>query len=191
MPAESPDTHRSGLRILVVDDNRDAADSLATLLQLLGHPVAVAYDGLSGLRAAEAERPDCVFLDIAMPGMNGYELARRLRGEPALARVKLIALSAYSDPGHVERATAAGFDHRLTKPADPAELEELLTMLQRIRELAETTEMLARQNVALADDTRSLLKEVKSDLKEVKEEIRELRDEVRESREEKKDENGE
>lgn len=188
MPAESPDAHRSGLRILVVDDNRDAADSLATLLQLMGHPVAVAYDGPAGLRAALTGRPDCVILDITMPGMDGYEVARRIRGEPGLAAVKLIALSAYSDAVHVQRVAAAGFDHRLTKPADPAELEELVAMLQRIKELAETTEQLARQNVSLADDTRSLLKEVKSDLKEVKEEIRELRDEVREIREEKKDE---
>jgi CheY-like chemotaxis protein len=189
MPAESPGAHRPGLRILVVDDNRDAADSLAALLQLLGHPVTVAYDGPSGLRAAATDRPDCVFLDITMPGMNGYEVARRLRAE--LGRVKLIALTAFSDPVHVERAAAAGFDHRLTKPADLAELEELVTMLQRIKELAETTEQLARQNVSLADETRSLLKEVKSDLKEVKEEVRELRDEVREIREDKEDEKGE
>jgi CheY-like chemotaxis protein len=188
MPVESPDARRSGLRVLVVDDNRDAADSLAALLQMLGHKTVVAYDGPSGLRAAVAEPPDCVFLDITMPGMNGYEVARRLRAEPGLGAVKLVALSAFSDPVHAERAEAAGFDHRLTKPASPADLEGLLTMLDKIKELAESTEQLARQNVALADETRTLLKDVKSDLKEVKEDIRELRDEVREIREEKEDE---
>jgi len=187
MPVESPDPHRSGLRILVVDDNRDAADSLAALLQMLGHRTSVAYDGPSGLRAAADEHPDCAFLDVIMPGMNGYEVARRLRAEPGLAGVKLVALSALNDPGHAQRAAEAGFDHRLTKPADPAELEGLLTMLEKIRELAESTEQLARQNVQLADETRSLLKDVKSDLKEVKEEIREIREEVREIREEKDD----
>src|SRR5207249_5898192 len=130
-------------------------------------------------------------LDITMPGMNGYEVARRLRAEPGLGAVKLVALSAFSDPVHAQRTAAAGFDHRLTKPADPAELEGLLTMLDKIKELAESTEQLARQNVVLADETRSLLKDVKSDLKEVKEEIRELRDEVREIREDNKEGEGE
>ena len=169
MPVEPPDAHRSGLRVLVVDDNRDSADSLAALLQMLGHRTTVAYDGPSALRAATAEPPDCVFVDIVMPGMNGYELARRLRAEPTLGRVKLVALSAFSDPVHAERAADAGFDHRLTKPASPAELEGLLTMLDKIKELAASTEQLAQQNVALADETRTLLKGVKSDLKEVKE----------------------
>lgn len=185
MPGDSPAARRAGLRILVVDDNRDAADTLAILLELLGHRAAVAYDGAAALRAAADEHPDCVILDITMPGMSGYDVARRLREEPGLGPVKLVALSALDDAAHSERAVAAGFDHRLTKPAAPAELEGLLTMLEKIKELAVSTEQLAKQNVKLADETRTLLKDVKADLKEVKEEIRELRDEVRDIREEK------
>ena len=122
MADEPPDERRPGLRILVVDDNRDAADSLAALLELLGHRPTIAHDGPAALRAAAAEPPDCAFLDISLPGMDGYELARRLRSESGLRRVKLVAHSSYSDARHAERAAAAGFDFRLTKGADPAEL---------------------------------------------------------------------
>jgi len=185
MADEPPDTSRRGLRVLVVDDNRDAADSFAALLQLLGHRTTVAYDGPEALRAAAAEPPDCAFLDISLPGMDGYELARRLRADPGLGRVKLVAHSSYSDARHTERAAAAGFDFRLTKGADPAELEGLLTMLQKIMDLAETTEQLARQNVALADQTKELLREVKEDLREVRQDVKELKDEIREIRDQK------
>jgi two-component system OmpR family response regulator len=183
MPDESPAA--PGLRILVVDDNHDAAESFAALLQLLGHRTTVAHDGPAALRAATAEPPDCAFLDISLPGMDGYELARRLRNEPGLRRLKLIAYSAYSDARHAERAMAAGFDFRLTKAADPAELEGLLMMLDKIKDLAETTEQLARQNVALAGQTKDLLREVKEDLKEVKQDMKELKDEIREIRDQK------
>ena len=185
MADEPPDERRPGLRILVVDDNRDAADSLAALLELLGHRPTIAHDGPAALRAAAAEPPDCAFLDISLPGMDGYELARRLRAEPGLVRVKLVAYSSYADARHAEQAAAAGFDFRLTKATGPAELEGLLTMLQKIMDLAETTEQLARQNVSLADQTKELLREVKEDLEEVKQDVKDLKDEIREIRDQK------
>jgi CheY-like chemotaxis protein len=113
------DIVRRTIRVLVIDDNADAADTLAILLELFAFPVRVAYDGPSGLLAAEEWEPGCVLLDIKMPGMDGYEVARRLRVVPALAGVKIIALSAFSDAGHLDRLAAAGFDHSFVKPADP------------------------------------------------------------------------
>jgi CheY-like chemotaxis protein len=110
----------AGLRLLVVDDNRDAADSLAVLLGLWGHRPRVAYDGASALRAARAEPPDAVLLDLGMPGLDGYDLAHDLR--PAA----LIAVTGFADRAHRDRADAAGFDHFFVKPVDPADLCELL-----------------------------------------------------------------
>jgi two-component system, OmpR family, response regulator len=172
---------RQGLRILVVDDNRDAADSLVVLLGLLGYEARGTYGGPEALRLAGEFRPDCLFLDIRMPGMDGYEVARRVREQPGLERARLVALSAFSDEGHRRRAALAGFDHQLTKPADPGELRRLLTMMQEVLRLAEKTEELARQNVALASQTRELLREVKEDVAGVKEEVRELKQEIREA----------
>lgn len=181
------------LRILIVDDNRDHADSLALMVGMWGHVPVVAYDGAAGLRVALAECPDCLLLDITMPGIDGYTLARRVR-QAGLERAKLVAVSAYSHPEHVRRVDEAGFDYRLTKPADPAELEGLLNMIDHIVKLAEHTEHLARRNVSLAERTESivqrneelagrteeLLKEVKEELREVKDELQEVREDIRE-----------
>src|SRR5690349_3821302 len=93
------------LRVLVVDGNADAADSLCALLRLWGHEARAAYDGPAGLELASALVPDCLFLDIGLPGLDGYELARRLRQQPPLREAKLVALSAYGD---AERSRAAG-----------------------------------------------------------------------------------
>lgn len=176
-------THDRPLRVLVVDDNRDAADSLADLARCWGHDSRVAYDGASGLRAAAEWRPDCCVLDIGLPGMSGYELARQLRRLPGLSAVRLIAHTAYAGPIHQRQAAEAGFDHDITKPADPERMEALLAMMNRIAALAERTEELARQNVSLAGEARELLREVKDDIREVKEEVRELKQEVRELKE--------
>ncbi len=170
-------------RILVVDDNEDAADTLAMLLRMWGHDVHTAYSGEDALESARDYRPDCMLLDIRMPGMDGYTLARRLRQEPSLRQSQLVALSAYSSEEHGRRAREAGFDHWLVKPADPKALEGLLSMLHQALKLAERTEALAEKNVRLAQETKALLTEVKEELQDVKEEIREVKQEIREVRE--------
>jgi PAS domain S-box-containing protein len=121
-PAVTP----SGLRILVVDDNEDAAESLATLLQQAGHQVSVAHDGGTALALAERERPRVVFLDIGLPGMDGYEICKQLRGaghDDAL----IVALTGYGQDEDRARSRAAGFDGHLVKPGDPNELIRLIT----------------------------------------------------------------
>src|SRR6476660_3409872 len=120
----------AGLRLLVVDDNRDAADSLAMLLGLWGHQARVAYDGPAALRAAEAEPPDAVLLDLALPGRSGYHLAEDLR--PAA----LIAVTGYADEGLREQARAAGFDHFFVKPVDLEALRGLLGEFQGVQRLS-------------------------------------------------------
>jgi CheY-like chemotaxis protein len=168
------------LRVLVVDDNQDAADSLCALLRAWGYDFRTAYDGKAGWEAALEYRPDCVVLDIAMPGLDGYALARRLRQQAGLEQTKLVALTAFSDEAHARRAQEAGFDYHLVKPADPTDVERLLHMINEVYKLASRTEDLAKQNVALASETKELLKEVKEDIREVKEEVKELKQELRE-----------
>jgi CheY-like chemotaxis protein len=115
------------LRILIVEDNRDAADSLRVLLQLLGHDVRVAYTGPDGVREAAGWRPQVVLSDIGLPGgLDGYGVARALRRDPATARALVVAITGYGSDDDRRRAREAGFDHALTKPADPAVLEEML-----------------------------------------------------------------
>jgi signal transduction histidine kinase len=113
-------------RVLVVDDNVDAADSLALMLRLAGHEVSTAYSGPAALEAARAERPDVVLLDIGMPEMDGYEVARRLRQEPGLEQVMLVALTGYGREEDRQRSRQALIDHHLVKPADPTALQGLL-----------------------------------------------------------------
>ncbi len=123
-PAQSA---QGALRILVIEDNVDAAQSLADLLTLMGHAVRVAYDGESGVQAAQAQPPQVVISDIGLPGaMDGYAVATALRGLPQLAGVRLIALSGYADTRTRDRARDAGFDAHLAKPADLDRLEAAL-----------------------------------------------------------------
>jgi CheY-like chemotaxis protein len=117
----------AGRRVLVVDDNRDAAESLALLLRLKRHEVQVAYDGPEALEAARRHHPEVVVLDIGLPRMDGYEVARRLRQEPGLEKTTLIALTGYGRDEDRRRSQEAGFDRHLTKPVDPLELMNLLT----------------------------------------------------------------
>jgi PAS domain S-box-containing protein len=114
------------LRVLVVDDNRDAADSLAVMLELHGHAVALAYDGPAAIETAGRFAPEVVLLDIGMPGMNGYEVAERMRRDEAGRRTLLVALTGWGADEDKRRAMAAGFDHHLTKPVDPASLDAVL-----------------------------------------------------------------
>jgi two-component system, OmpR family, response regulator len=163
------------LQVLVVDDNRDAADSLCLVLKMWGYDCRAAYDGLAGLEEAITTRPDCLVLDIAMPRMDGYTLAQQIRRQPGLEKTKLVALTAYSDDRHVRWVKESGFDFHLVKPADLLELERILHMLDEVVRLASRTEELARQNVTLAGETRDLLQEVKEDIKEIKEEVKEIK----------------
>ena len=118
------------VRVLVVDDNADAAQMLATLLEAHGHEVSVEYDGTAGLARALRERPEVMLLDIGLPDMDGHELARRLRATPDTANALLIALTGYGQSEDRERARQAGFDRHLVKPAD---LSELLRILAEVR----------------------------------------------------------
>ena len=114
------------LRVLIVEDNQDAADSLRILLEVYGYQVTVAYTGPDGVKAAEEHRPAVVICDIGLPGMDGYRVARALRENPATAAARLIALTGYGQEEDRRRAREAGFDEHLTKPADPAVLGALL-----------------------------------------------------------------
>ncbi|MBL0726508.1 ATP-binding protein [Piscinibacter sp. HJYY11] len=114
------------MRVLVADDNVDFATSLAELLRGAGHSVEVVHDGVAALAAARRNPPDVALLDIGMPHLNGYELARRLRAEPALGRTVLMAITGWGQASDRDEAMRAGFDHHLTKPVDPALLGQLL-----------------------------------------------------------------
>jgi PAS domain S-box-containing protein len=113
-------------RVLVVDDNRDAADTLAELLRMMGQEPAVAYDAFDGLAMAAEALPDVVLCDLGLPGMDGFELARRLRALAGHRPVRLVALSGYAQPEDVARALEAGFDAHVAKPPAPEQLADLL-----------------------------------------------------------------
>jgi signal transduction histidine kinase len=113
-------------RVLVVDDNRDSADSIAMLLKLLGADVHVVYDGPGALQAIDAFHPSVVLLDIGLPSMDGYEVARRIRQRPELNTLTLIALTGWGQMEDRARSREAGFQHHLVKPADPTVLQSLL-----------------------------------------------------------------
>jgi two-component system CheB/CheR fusion protein len=113
-------------RVLVVDDNADAAESLADVLQLDGHRVEVARDGRAAIARARELRPDVVLCDIGLPDLDGYAVARAIRADPALRATRLVALSGYAQPEDRERAREAGFDAHLAKPPRLDELADLL-----------------------------------------------------------------
>ncbi len=113
-------------KVLIIEDNVDAANTLCEVLALSGHDVSVAYDGPSGLAAARAHRPEVTLCDIGLPGMDGFAVAQAFRADEALKDVYLVALSGYARPEDLERATAAGFQRHLAKPPDLARLEQLL-----------------------------------------------------------------
>lgn len=120
-------------RILVVEDNRDAAEALGELLSAFGYPVDVALDGPDGLALAREAHPEVVLLDLGLPGMDGYQVARELRANPWGADALIVALTGYGQPSDVERTLASGFDHHLLKPVQIDCLRELLDMVIRRR----------------------------------------------------------
>ena len=117
---------RASRQVLVVDDNVEGAESLAELLRLWGHRVQVAHDGPSGLALAAQQPPEVVLLDIGLPGLDGYEVGRRLREDKATRGVTLVAVTGYGEQVHGGRLEQAGFDKLLVKPVQPPELRELL-----------------------------------------------------------------
>ena len=132
-PEPAPLDTDNGLRVMVVDDNVDAAEMLATLLEMNGHHVSVEYDGKCALARAAREHPQVILLDIGLPDIDGHELARQLRAAPATADAVLIALTGYGQPEDQKRAHEAGFDYHMVKPADLARLLELLAEVKEGR----------------------------------------------------------
>ncbi|HEY3731086.1 MAG TPA: ATP-binding protein [Steroidobacteraceae bacterium] len=122
----APPINQAPKRILIVDDNADAADSLAMLLQLDGHETLAVYNSVDAIEQAQSFRPDVMLLDIGLPEMNGYEVARRVRSRPELAQIRLIALTGYGQASDRARAQAAGFDAHLMKPVEPQQLTQAL-----------------------------------------------------------------
>ena len=113
-------------RVLIVDDNEDAANSLAMILELSGHETASVYTAVDALQRAAAFRPDVVLLDIGLPGMDGYEVAQKMRELPGLRDIRLVAVTGYGRSDDRLRARDAGFDDHLTKPVEFALLERAL-----------------------------------------------------------------
>jgi CheY-like chemotaxis protein len=131
--APPPKKASSGCRVLVVDDNIDAAQSMAKLLEMTGQETRLAYDGPSALQAALDYRPDLVLLDIGLPGLDGYEVAERIRQQDTLKHTVLVALTGYGQDSDRQRSQDTGFDHHLTKPADFDEIENILTGIVLLR----------------------------------------------------------
>jgi Signal transduction histidine kinase len=128
-------TQPDQLHVLVVDDNADAAESLGVLLDIEGHAAHVAHSGAEALQVAQSQALDVVFLDIGLPDMTGYEVAKRLRQLPGLDRTLLVALTGWGTQDDRDRTREAGFDRHLTKPAELPAVEELLRLAaQRKRE---------------------------------------------------------
>ena len=117
------------VRILVVDDNEDSADSLGLLMKLLGNDVQIVHDGRVAVEVAKEFQPRVVLLDIGLPTLNGYEAAKEIRKQPWGKHALLIAVTGWGEAAHRERSRNAGFDHHLVKPVDPDELTRLLAAL--------------------------------------------------------------
>jgi CheY-like chemotaxis protein len=131
MIAAPPQSQPSPLRILVVEDNIDAALTLADLLALWGHQPQVVHDGLAAITAAPTFRPQAVLLDIGLPELDGYGVARWLRADPDFSRVLIIGVTGYGQERDRQLSSAAGFDHHLVKPVDLARLRGLLDEASR------------------------------------------------------------
>lgn len=136
-------TEHSPLCILVVDDHRDALEVFGLLLRKLGYSVHTSISGDHALKQAETLRPDLVFLDLAMPALDGYEVARRMRGHAKLKEVRIVAVSGFSDLKSRDLALEAGFDDYLVKPATLADIQ---TVIDRTRNLLEQSGQAAHPN---------------------------------------------
>ncbi|AUX46494.1 uncharacterized protein SOCE26_080000 [Sorangium cellulosum] len=121
-----------GKRVLVVDDNRDGAETLALLLEIFGHSTQIAYDGPGALEAVQTFRPDVAFLDIGLPGFSGYEVARRFREDPTLRSTVLVALTGWGADEYRQKSREAGFDFHLTKPVQAAQVRDILSRVSEL-----------------------------------------------------------
>jgi CheY-like chemotaxis protein len=130
-PHEGQTAKSTGHRLLVVDDNRDAALSLAMLLRLQGHEVQAAHDGRTALELATTFRPDVIFLDLGMPGMDGFEVARQVRKLPGLEKTILAALTGWGQNEDRRKTAEAGFNYHLVKPPEMKTIASLLADLKR------------------------------------------------------------
>jgi two-component system CheB/CheR fusion protein len=150
VPAEPMDARPAqeapsrGRRVLVVDDNVDAAELLAEVLELDGHEVSIAHDGVTALERVGTFSPDVVFLDIGLPGMDGYEVARQLRERLGASTPKLVAVTGYGQAGDRQRSREAGFDAHLVKPAE----------LDTVRALVKDTDPAPRSRPGQPEDSR-------------------------------------
>ena len=131
--AEKPAANARLHRALIVDDDMDTAVSLSLLLQLGGHTTAIAHDGIAALKAVDEIKPDIVLLDLGLPGMDGYEVARAIRRQPQFGNPFLVVLTGWNAPEHRLRTQQAGFDEHLTKPVDISMIELLLRNLFELR----------------------------------------------------------
>jgi PAS domain S-box-containing protein len=131
LPSAAAESTAAALRILVVDDNVDSAESLGTLLQAVGHHVHLVHDGPTAVQAAMKFRPSVALLDIGLPRMNGYEVAKKMRQEADLANIVLVAMTGYGQESDRQNSLQAGFDHHLVKPADFGELQKILANVPR------------------------------------------------------------
>jgi CheY-like chemotaxis protein len=179
-------------RVLVIDDNRDAADTLILLLTVFGFQSQAVYDGIAAIKAAESFLPDCILSDLNLPGLDGYQLAEKFREHDWFQRTPLIALSATPDE---DRARSAGFDHCFSKPVAAEVLVELLSRMTAMSTQLNKAEDVVRQQGAVVHEVRDLVREVKEDVKdikgglqqdvkELKQELREVKEDVREIKEE-------
>ena len=156
--AQGEPVERESLKILVADDNVDAADAMAEVMAMLGHDCSVAYDGAQALEMAGTMRPDAIFLDIGMPHLNGYEVAAAIRQADGLDEAILIALTGWGGADERARSSAAGFNHHITKPASLETLAAILasaaTAKQRRRMQAQVFDQSSQASAAHSDRMR-------------------------------------
>jgi CheY-like chemotaxis protein len=171
-------------RIVVVDDSRDAADVLSTLLKVMGFDVRAAYSAADALALVRGFRPHCVLSDIEMPDRNGYQLAEMIRQEQGANNLVLIAHSGNYDP-HL--AEAAGFNYHLKKPAPPLTLTDLLQRVLKMDSQLERAEKLIESQGQVVGEARDLVKEVKTEVQEIKHDLQDLKQDVKEIREDLKE----
>ncbi len=131
--SEERSAERGDRRVLVVEDNRDGAEALTMLLEMLGHRVRTVHDGATALDLARTSPPDVMLVDIGLPGIDGYEVARRVRQDARLQHILLVALTGYGQEEDRERTRTAGFDHHVTKPVEPDALNRIVTALPRAK----------------------------------------------------------